>query len=50
MLKALIPSPVEVGREVLILLAGAVIAAAVLYQFPGLRAYVNGAWKPTDQP
>lgn len=43
-LKPMIPRPVEIGREALIVLAGAIIAAAVIGQLPGLREWIKQQW------
>lgn len=45
MLKAMIPSVPEVGREAIILIAGALIAAAIMNQWPAGRAYIKAAWQ-----
>jgi hypothetical protein len=41
---AFIPRPAEVGREALIVLAGALIAAAVIGQLPSVRAWMKRQW------
>lgn len=46
-LPAVIPKPVEIGREALIVLAGAIIAAAVVGQFPALRDWMRAQWGGT---
>lgn len=43
-LKAIIPTPSEFGREALILLGGALIAAFLIRQLPGVRQYIRDAW------
>ena len=43
-LKAIIPTPVEFGREALILVGGALIAALLMRQFPALRGFIRDAW------
>ena len=43
-LKAIVPSPAEFGREALILIGGALIAAFLMGQLPSLRAYIRNAW------
>jgi hypothetical protein len=43
-LKAIIPTPAEFGREALILLGGALIAAFLMRQLPGVRSYIREAW------
>lgn len=44
-MKGLIPSPVEVGREALIVLGGAVLAALILSQVPALRDWIKDQWR-----
>lgn len=44
---AWVPSVPEVSREVIIVLAGAVIAAAIVGAVPGLRAWINEQWNGT---
>ena len=44
-LKAWIPSPPELGREALIVLGGALIAAYLLYHWPTGRDYIRRAWQ-----
>lgn len=46
-LKALIPSPFEVGKEAAIVIAGAVVAAVVVAYLPGLRAWIFRQWSPS---
>lgn len=43
-IKAIIPTPVELGREALILVGGALLAALLMRQFPALRAFIRDAW------
>lgn len=43
-LKALIPTPAEFGREALILIGGALIAAFLMRQLPSVRSYIREAW------
>lgn len=43
-LKAFIPTPAEFGREALILLGGALIAAFLMRQLPSVRQYIREAW------
>ena len=40
----LIPKPVEIGREAIIVLLGAIVAAAVIGQLPSLRAWIKAQW------
>ncbi|WP_373992213.1 hypothetical protein [Duganella sp. BuS-21] len=41
-LSKMIPTPVEVGREGLIVLGGLLIAAFILSRFPKVRDWVTG--------
>lgn len=43
-IKAIIPTPAEFGREALILMGGALIAAFLMRQFPSVRQYIREAW------
>ncbi len=40
-----LPGPNEIGREALILIAGALLAAVVMHHWPAGRAYVKAAWQ-----
>jgi hypothetical protein len=44
-MKAAIPTGAEVTREVIIVLAGAIIAAAVIGQLPALRSWIKEQWQ-----
>lgn len=46
----LIPKPAEVGREALIVLLGAIVAAAVIGQFPALRTWIKAQWDDAPRP
>jgi hypothetical protein len=35
-----IPTPVEVGRETLIVIGGVICAALILSRFPGLKSWI----------
>lgn len=41
----LIPTLPEIGREAIIVLAGAVLAALVIGQFPGVKAWIKEQWQ-----
>lgn len=41
-IQKIIPTPVEVGREALIVLGGLLIAALILSRFPKVRDFVAG--------
>lgn len=46
---AFIPKPVEIGREAVIVLGGAIIAALVIGQLPGLRDWIKSQWADTPK-
>lgn len=46
---AFIPSLPEITREALIVLAGALIAAVVVGNVPGLREWVKAQWLDTPR-
>ena len=39
----------EIGREAVIVLAGAIVAAAVIGQLPGVRAWIKQQWGDTPR-
>jgi len=41
---AFIPKPAEVGREAIIVLAGALLAAFVIGQLPPVREWIKKQW------
>lgn len=41
----LIPTLPEIGREALIVLAGALLAALIIGQFPGAKAWIKQQWQ-----
>jgi hypothetical protein len=43
--KKIIPGFPEVGREAFIVIGGAILAAAIMYQFPSVKAWVKKAWE-----
>lgn len=54
-IKRLIPSPFDVGREAVIVIGGALIAAAVIGYLPGVREWIKRQWsggsdRPQDTP
>lgn len=40
----IIPTAPEIGREALIVLAGALVAAAIIGQFPSVKAWIKKQW------
>jgi len=49
-LRALVPSVPEVGREAVIVLAGALLAALVIGQLPGVREWIKKQWAGAQPP
>jgi hypothetical protein len=47
---AIIPKPAEIGREALIVLGGALLAALIIGQLPGVRAWIKAQWADTPGP
>lgn len=41
----IIPTVPEVSREAIIVIAGALLAALVMSQFPGVRAWIKKQWE-----
>ena len=41
---SLIPTPVEIGREALVVLLGALVAAVIIGQLPQVRDYIKRQW------
>ncbi len=39
-----IPSPAEISREALIVIGGALLAALVIGQLPGVRDWIKAQW------
>lgn len=44
-MKSWMPTPAEFGRETLIVLGGALIAAFLLHHWPAGRDYIKRAWR-----
>jgi hypothetical protein len=42
--KSWIPSVPDVARETLVVIAGAVLAAAIVGHLPGLKAWISQQW------
>lgn len=40
----------DIGREALIVLAGAIVAAAIIGQLPGVREWIKRQWDATPRP
>jgi len=46
---AIIPKPAEALREALVVIAGALIAAAIIGQLPTVRAWIKAQWGGAPQ-
>lgn len=44
-MKALLPTVPAITREALTVIAGALLAAAVMSQFPAVKAWIKRAWE-----
>lgn len=49
-MKNLIPTPTDIGREALIVIGGAIVAALIVSQFPALQAWIKVQWNGTRHP
>lgn len=49
-LKNLIPAPVAIAKEALIVIGGAIVAAAVIGYLPGVKAWIQRQWGDTPKP
>jgi hypothetical protein len=47
---ALIPRPTELAREALIVVGGAIIAAAIIGSVPALREWIKRQWDGAPRP
>lgn len=48
-MKAIIPSPIDIGREALIVIAGALVAAFIVGQLPAVREWIKAQWGGAPQ-
>lgn len=46
---AFIPGPFEIGREALIVVGGALLAALIVGQFPSLKDWIKAQWLDTPR-
>lgn len=49
-MKSIIPTLPEISREALVMIAGAIIAAAIVGQMPALRAWMREQWGAVPMP
>lgn len=45
-----IPAPAEIGREALIVVGGAIVAALIIGQVPALRDWIRRQWGGAPNP
>lgn len=48
-LKKWMPNPSEIGREALIVMGGALLAALIVGQFPSLKDWIKAQWLDTPR-
>lgn len=48
-LKNWVPKPSEIGREALIVIGGALLAALIVGQFPSLKDWIKAQWLDTPR-
>jgi predicted secreted protein len=44
MARGIVPTAPELAREALIVIGGALLAAVVMSQFPGVKAWIKEQW------
>lgn len=44
-MKGVIPTIPEIAREAMIVVGGALLAAVIVGQLPGLKAFIKDAWQ-----
>lgn len=49
-LSKIIPSVPEIGREALIVIGGAIVAAIIVSKFPPLQDWIKKQWNGTPHP
>jgi hypothetical protein len=49
-MKSIIPTFPEVAREAIIVVGGALLAAAVVGAFPAVRDWIKGQWQDAPRP
>lgn len=42
---SMLPKPQEIGREAIIVVGGALLAALVIGLFPGVKAWIKKQWE-----
>jgi len=46
----IVPKPAEVGREALIIVGGAILAALIIGFMPGVRDWIKQRWDGAPKP
>ena len=49
-LMKIIPSPMDIGREALIVIGGAILAAFIMGYIPALQDWIKSQWNGTPHP
>ena len=49
-IKRLIPAPADIGREAIIVIAGALLAALIIGQLPPVKAWIRRQWGEAMAP
>ena len=49
-MKSIVPTVPEIGREALIVVGGAIIAALIVGQIPALRDWIKSQWADAPRP
>ncbi|HWI11069.1 MAG TPA: hypothetical protein VNU48_07040 [Burkholderiaceae bacterium] len=47
---AFLPAPAAIGREAIVVIAGALLAAFVIGQLPGVRDWIKAQWGVAKAP
>lgn len=49
-MKSIIPTLPDIGREALIVVGGAIVAAFIIGQIPALRDWIKAQWAEAPRP
>jgi hypothetical protein len=47
---SIVPAPAAIAKEALIVIGGALLAALVIGQLPGVRDWIKAQWGDTPKP